>query len=96
MASLPALWHLCLRRSPLSALQCFFSATALSILCIAALLSASMSVSLSALSSAASFSVLLLSAPSTSAFLGWGGESALSCVFVGGEDGVISPQHGRW
>jgi hypothetical protein len=30
-----------------------------------------------------------------SALLGWEGESGLSYVFVGVEDGVISPQYGK-
>ncbi len=71
------------------------SVVASSIVCIAALLSASTSALLLALLSAVLSSAVSLSALLTSALLGWGGESALSCVFVGGEDGVISPQHGR-
>jgi hypothetical protein len=80
------------------------SAAVSSTICIAALLFTSTSTlpsallsaaPLSALLSAASSSALLLSVPSMSVLLGWGGDSALSYVFVGGGDGVIFPQHGR-
>ncbi len=42
-----------------------------------------------------SSSALLSAALPSSLLLGCGGESASSCVFFGGEDGVISPQQGR-